>query len=488
MLVAGACADVECYDTLCVPFGSGSSGNIDGADRVGDTNVPDVPPPEDCVEAADAKDAPNCLVDTFALFVDAAGSDSNKGTKEKPLQHIQAALERAPTQGLRRVYVCGVGPFAEHLKPTSAVHIFGGFACGSWTYAEGTRAKIAPTDKGYLLHLDSISAQVRVSDVDFVAPDVNQTKDGTSSIAIFANASNVSFLRASISAGVAADGSNGAVVGNGTLTSVSVGNNSLDGNPAVGATRGDAKECTCSNSGANKSRGGVGGATENGGGPGGPTGGQGGLGGSGAADCPSMGVGGTGGLGASGASAASIAGYGSLTANGWSPANGSDATESGQPGFGGGGGGGRSSVSAGGGGACGGCGGLPGKGGGGGGASIALLSFASTVSIRESTLIAKGAGAGGGGGAGGPGQGGGNGASGGSVGCQGGSGGMGGLGGHGSGGAGGVSFGILYSGIAPESTATVVPGSFGAAGPAGGTASNAGPAGKSGDIKDVTQL
>ena len=56
------------------------------------------------------------------------------------------------------------------MKLTSAVSLFGGFACGTRAYA-GAKAKIAPADAGYALEVADTKADVTVSDLAFVVAD-----------------------------------------------------------------------------------------------------------------------------------------------------------------------------------------------------------------------------------------------------------------------------------------------------------------------------
>ena len=459
-----------CHGAECeaVPDGSTAEGGTEsGADVV--------QPPVGCDPAADPRDAPKCVVSEFGVFVDATGgSDGNAGTRDAPVKSITAGLSKLG--GKSRVYVCE-GTYAEHVKLTSAVSLYGGFACGGWTYS-GTKAKVTPADAGYALEVADTKADFTVADLAFLAP--NATTKGQSSIAAFVhNASKVFFVRSELEAGIAKEGEDGAP---GTTGAPTTGD--LKGNAASGITPGLQKTCTCSSGG-----------TSTGGGGGAPTG-------AGAAGLPSLGgatpldgapgLGNTGcvaaepnGSGNNGADAtnaadgAKVTALGALDATGWKPQAGT-AGPSGAPGQGGGGGGGRDVSSAGGGGACGGCGGSGGKPGGGGGASVALLVLDTTVVLRASKLTANAAGAGGKGGAKGTGAAGGTSAAG--V-CLGGDGGRGGDGGTGSGGAGGVSAAVLHKGAPPTNDgSTLTPGAKGAPGIGGSPANNDGPDGQTGDI------
>jgi len=475
----------DCDFGLCAgsPADADADGGLDG-------EVPDATKPPDCDDTADptSEAAKGCVVDSFALFVDGdAGDDANNGSKEKPFKKIATAIGQVGSTGKRRIYICGSGTYAEHLKLTTAASLHGGFACSTWAPDNTAKPKVAPTDPGYALHIDNVAAAVTVSDLELVAPDVGALKDGTSSIAVFANTSNVSFLRAALRAQNGAEGAPGEAGKPGEVTSPG----GLDGNPASGGTGAPSKTCTCSSS-TTATKGGAGG-TETGGGPGEPNYGgaapnNGSPGAFGGGSCGADSLGKNGADAPAADDAAPTGALGDLSDNGWRPAKGADATENGKPGQGGGGGGARSNTTGGSGGGCGGCGGFAGKGSGGGGASIAVLVYESTVALAASTLEAKSAGAGGTAGAGGEGSAGGEG---GSVGaCPGGNGGRGADGGAGAGGAGGVATGILFKGAEPtvDAETTIAQGEAGAGGKGGTSPTNDGPIGVAGKTLDASKL
>lgn len=463
-------------DGVCV---AGDGGADSPATAEGGADV--AQPPAGCDPLAEPKDAPKCVVSEFGVFVDGTGgADGNAGTRESPVKSIGAALGKLGNKN--RIYVCS-GTYAEHVKVTSAVSIYGGFACGGWSYT-GEKAKVAPADAGYALEVSKVSSAVTIADVSLTA--IAGTAASVSSIAaLVSEASGVTLTRCELKAGAGFDGKKGDDGAPGMP------DKALGGLSANMSTPGGLKTCSCSSGG--MTSGGGGGAVASDGQNGGPTTPENPLGHNGKAGLGNQactGVGSTGG-GNPGADAPNasdatpITTLGKLSATGWTPSSGTAGT-SGTPGQGGGGGGGRDG--AGGGGACGGCGGTGGKGGSGGGASVALASFNATVKLVSSTLTSAKGGGGGAGGGGGPGGGGGGGAIGGAPnGCGGGDGGKGGNGGAGGGGAGGVSASVLYTGPRPttEST-TLTPGDFGAKGPGGG-ASNAGVDGVKGDFVEASQ-
>jgi hypothetical protein len=456
-----------CEETLSCGGTDGGGDVVIGADGGGDV----VQPPAGCDQAAEPKDAPKCVVSEFGVFVDATnGADANAGTKASPVKSITAALGKLGSKA--RVYVCE-GTYAEHVKVTSAVSLYGGFACSSWNYS-GNKAKIAPPEVGYALEIAGAKGAVVIADLSMLVVDA--VAKGESSIAGFVHgSSDVLVLRSELLAGNGKEGVDGIGGATGTPTT-----GDLDGNSPVGVAPGLQKTCACTSGGS--STGGGGGAPSAGGGPGTPnfagaaSAGSGGLGSTGCTAAEPNGSGKDGANALPAADAPMSTALGILSMTGWTSQPGADGVGGG-PGQGGGGGGGLDGTKAGGSGGCGGCGGTNGKGGTGGGASVALLSLDSTVVLRGATVTSKAAGAGGKGGAKGTGA---NGGAGGPANCSGGAGGRGGDGGSGGGGVGGVSAAILHKGPAPTNDgSTLTPGTKGAKGLGGTPGSNDGVEGQS---------
>ena len=448
---------VDCNEALTCNFDSGMMSTDGGSDVVA---------PPGCDTSAEPKVSPNCVVDSYGVFVDGnAGADTNAGTKAAPLRTISAALGK--TEGKPRIYVCA-STYPEHVKLSSTTSIYGGFKCADWSYT-GDKTSVAPSDVGYALEAVQVSGVLEIADLAFTA--VDGIDSATSSVAAFIHGSpSLTLRRVTLTAGKGFKGKTPAKAADGALMSSTPGVMTLNGNKAADppATTGAlAQSCTCVGGGTSK-----GGAGGNGGFPGGngetaqtiadPAGAD-GAGGT-TADC-SKGtpIGGHGGSNAPDASPAMGAvTLGNLTEAGWTP--GSDGAE-GTGGAAGQGGGGGAGIGGGGGsGGCGGCGGAGGAHGDGGGASVALLTFESPILLIASTLVAADAGAGAQGGPGGSGtQGGTHGAPSGGA-CIGGNGGTGGAGGQGGGGAGGVSVGVLAKGGKPTVDAVITVGTKGTPG------------------------
>jgi hypothetical protein len=440
-----------------------------------------------CDPTADPSTAPCIVSDAYGVFVSAGASAGGNGLKASPYNTIAAGIGAAAT-GSKRVFVC-IGTYPEELVVGAAsdgIAVYGGFDCTNWGYASTNSVKVAPTQPGYALEVDSLTTGATFEDIEFDAQDAQDA--GASSIAVFANQTVATFRRVVMRAGNGAAGAAGAAGVNYPVDAGRAENgNSADG--SVGAT---GIECTCLNN--SSSVGGAGGA---GGSP--PSDGSrgqplldGGQPGSGGATCTngSPGAPGSDGDGGVGASL-----FGSTSPQGWAPAVGQSGTSS-SAAQGGGGGGGTSGAAMAGGGASGGCGGCGGGGGAaglGGGSSFALLSYQSTVTLDTCQLRAGTSGAGGFGGAGQAGQSGGFSGDQSNPGCPGGTGGAGGGGGGGGGGAGGISAAIAYTPPAPTGLDAGVTPQFGEAGAggaggAGGGASNAGGMGINGTAGPIIQL
>jgi hypothetical protein len=477
-----ACGSFSDSDAGPPAGGDGGDGNVDGEGGV--------KPPEGCDDKADPKDSAPCVVSSFGVFVDGAGgSDTNDGTKEAPVKTFAGALAKVGNKP--RIYVCE-GTYAEHVVLKTAASIYGGFACGSWSYS-AAKAKIAPADAGFALHVAGVSAPIVLADLDLVAQP--GTKAAPSSVGAFvARSADVTMRRLAIPAGAGFGGSPGEAAKAaepGTTASASI-----DGNAGTSALGGLENVCTCASGGTTTGgRGGDPAGTVNGanGAPAQvpPTGGTGA--GQTRATCEAGGTPAQRGSDAPTSADKGSPELGTLDDKGWAPGDGEPGTN-GLPGQGGGGGG-SYTIGApalfggGGGGACGGCGGGGGGGGTGGGSSLAVLVLESGLKLDASILAATDAGSGGtgaAGAAGGPGAARGNGGGGA---CPGGNGGDGGRGGAGAGGSGGISAGILHKGAAPvvdgATEATITVGKPGDKGTGGVPQTNDG---KPGDAKKVLAL
>jgi hypothetical protein len=450
--------------------GTGASGGTDGGAGVGGSSGSGGD--GGGCDTSKSPSEESCLVDeSYAVFVSATGSDSADGSKGTPFATIEKAMETAKAAS-KIVLACN-DAFTAPVSLTSAhngTKAYGGFKCSDWSYESAKKTSVTPSAEGIALKLDGVSA-VHFEDFVFESKDANAP--GSSSIAVFANAStNVTLRHVDIKAGKGAPGADG------KLTPFTFPKQTdLNGKSAALTVGGGLKTCACP--GGKQTIGGKGGdaivPSGQAGTSGGPAlgGGQPGQPGS----CATTGTGSDGTAGPVTPNATGAASSGVLAAAGWTPTDGVSGV-TGSPGQGGGGGA-STATSGGGGGGCGGCGGAGGPAGTGGGASIGIALVDTALTLDDTVSITTSdAGKGGNGAAGQNAQAefGFN-----SVGvppaCNGGNGALGAAGGAGGGAAGGVSVGILWKGtIAPvvDSKTTVATGAKGDKGNGGKPGTNDG--------------
>ncbi|MDB4996893.1 MAG: virulence associated protein, partial [Myxococcaceae bacterium] len=223
--------------------------------------------PSNCDETKDPRDEPCLVEDDRGVFASPEGDDSNPGTKKQPTRTITAAILKVGQR--RNVFVCE-GNYFETVAlvggGTGLVSLYGGFACGDWSYAEShTKPRVAPV-AGLPLRVHMANTAIAIQDLAFVAPDA--TGNDQSSIAAIVNQSlKVEFARVQLIAGAGQNGFTPPVAsGN------AIGSSSLAGNAAIangtGTNPGATKTCKCPLSGAGESSGGYGGSNTFGGAPG----------------------------------------------------------------------------------------------------------------------------------------------------------------------------------------------------------------------------
>jgi hypothetical protein len=389
------------------------------------------------------------------VFV-AAGA-TGAGTKDDPTSDLPAALASVPAN--QAVYICGTATFTGTFAAQGGRSIFGGVACGAWTYDAASRPTLMGVADSPTL---TVSGSGATKLEDFDVESVDAVAAGASSIGVLVDGTSTDLARVDVTAKAGATGAAGtaqakemtpATANGGPGTNGCLGMTSSAGGPAGQQTCGvTLVDGGSGGQGSNSGSGGPGGDGE-------PTLQQGGKGGK--AETTSLpvacdnGTEGDPGIAGNAGPGAQAADLGVLSGAGFTGALGGAGLTSGGPGQGGGGGGGANACTGagpgGGGGGAGGCGGNPGNGGGGGGGSFALVSINATVNLTAVSLVS---GAGGTGGAGDAGQEGMDGGIEGPAGtgggaCNGGPGGKGGRGGAGGGGRGGPSVAIAYVGDAP---------------------------------------
>jgi hypothetical protein len=139
--------------------------------------------PLSCDSSKDPKDSAGCVDDALGVFVDGSGGDdANPGTKAKPLKTIGKAVASAEAAKKSRVFVCE-GLYGENLTIKTALGLYGGWKCGSWTY-NGTKPMVDPT-RGVALTLDGANGAV-VEDLE-IDGSADPATHGDSAIAVFAS-------------------------------------------------------------------------------------------------------------------------------------------------------------------------------------------------------------------------------------------------------------------------------------------------------------
>jgi hypothetical protein len=437
---------------------------------------------------------PCVISDTFGVFVSPLGKDANAGTMAAPVLSVGHAMDLAKAES-KRVYACGsAGAYTgENLvvgTTRDGLGVYGGLDCttapAAWKYSAADKAVVAPAAPGFALDVQNLAQGVTFEDFGFTAMSASGQDgagNGLSSVAVMVGASiNVAFHRSALAAGNESAGGQGTTPLNYPAGGAPLGLGGPPSSPLAGGPGGVNSFCV-----SGTTAGGTGatylgmGATSGTSTP--PATLDSGPRGSGCDGQPggitAAGAGADGTAASGGAAAASL---GSLSASGWTPTTGG-AGFTGNPGQGGGGGSsyleGPGEGFGGVGGGSGGCGGAGGNGGGGGGASIALASVSSSVTLDTGSTLQTGTG--GTGGPGGPGQPGQQGALASFGGPASGASGNGAGGSGGAGGTGGVSVCIVYTVLAPSSTAMCssagagLPGSAGAGQSGGDNGQGCGP-------------
>ncbi len=171
--------------------------------------APPPPPPPDCNGDATPTENTCTIHEAYGVFVSPGGSDSNPGTRAKPVRTMNIALQGAAQSG-RRVYACA-GTYAENVIFADGVSVFGNLKCQGANWELTTdRAKIAPpaSADGVATRAKNIGKPTRIDGVEIVG--ASATTDGGSSIGLVAESSpGLVFANTRIVAGAAKAGTNG---------------------------------------------------------------------------------------------------------------------------------------------------------------------------------------------------------------------------------------------------------------------------------------
>ncbi len=147
---------------------------------------------------------------TAAVFVSPVGSDGAAGTPSEPVATLVKAVALAADQG-KSVYVCN-GDYPENVvldgKAPAGIH--GGYDCTNGWRRVLDRAVVNPPS-GVPITVTGVAAPLVLDRLALRAADA-QEAGGSSIAAVVAGSPGVRFLRAELSAGNAANGTNGALV------------------------------------------------------------------------------------------------------------------------------------------------------------------------------------------------------------------------------------------------------------------------------------
>lgn len=146
------------------------------------------------------------LTNELGVFVANTGSRTAAGTRERPIDTIQAAIDLAKRVG-KRVYVCG-GTYEEAITVVDSISIIGGLDCtaNEWRNGGPVTRIVSPTSPA--MHASDIVSPTRIEGIELVAPDA--TAPSQSSIGLLiGNSRGLVIARSTIIAGDAAKGEDG---------------------------------------------------------------------------------------------------------------------------------------------------------------------------------------------------------------------------------------------------------------------------------------
>jgi hypothetical protein len=123
------------------------------------------------------------LTDALGIFVSLDGQATADGTHDRPLNTIQAGIDKAKAAG-KRVYVC-TGAFQEALVIASSISVIGGLDCtnNEWHVGAARTRVVSPTSPA--VRASSITAATRLEGLEIFAP--NATAPSGSSIGLVAD-------------------------------------------------------------------------------------------------------------------------------------------------------------------------------------------------------------------------------------------------------------------------------------------------------------
>jgi hypothetical protein len=146
------------------------------------------------------------LTDELGVFVAPSGDERGSGTHDHPLASIQTAIDLAKRLG-KRVYVCS-GTFHEAITLADSISVIGGLTCVDNDWRVGTEHTRIEAPTSPAVRAQNITTPTRLESLDISAPDA--TAPSGSSIGLLADhATALTIASSKITAGNGANGANG---------------------------------------------------------------------------------------------------------------------------------------------------------------------------------------------------------------------------------------------------------------------------------------
>ena len=187
------------HDTGTGGAGEGGAGGLGGGGHGGDGGGGGISDPG-CIPSM--LPTGESIPGECGLFV-AAGA-TGAGTKDDPTSDLAAALASVPAN--KAVYVCGTDTFTGTFTVQGGRSIFGGLACGGWTYDAASRPKLVGGADSPTL---AISGSGATKLEDFDVESVDAVAAGASSIGVLVDGTSADFARVDVTAKAGATGAVG---------------------------------------------------------------------------------------------------------------------------------------------------------------------------------------------------------------------------------------------------------------------------------------
>lgn len=146
------------------------------------------------------------LTNELGVFVASSGSRTGAGTRDRPIDTIQAAIDLAKRVG-KRVYVCG-GTYEEAITVADSISIIGGLDCRANEWRSGGPITRIVSPSSPAMRAADIGSPTRIEGIELVAPNAGAPSQSSIGL-IVANCRGLVIARSSIIAGDAAKGDDG---------------------------------------------------------------------------------------------------------------------------------------------------------------------------------------------------------------------------------------------------------------------------------------